>query len=306
MTMHTVDIYDKNNLVLMSPGAATEELTYEPRKIFFRTQYTSSLIARNLADYLLEKKQKKAAILYNQSSPFCASFREDYTKYFRDCKGGEIVWIRDFDISKKDFNAPRAIKEIQANGETAIVLVPDAHVRTSLDNAFEIIKLNGDSEEDSFGSHNWISIGTWTLMGPEILEFVSQPQQKLFKKLIFSVCWHHLNSPNKDFPQQARLLWGAEANTPIALAYDGACTLIKALEMQPKPSREGMRKTIYDPDFSAYGATGTIQFNSPNNGDRKNPPSDLVHIVECAKEQFGLTFVPVKYPTAAAAGLKCD
>ena len=306
MTMHTVDIYDKNSLVLISPGAATEELTYEPRKIFFRTQYTSSLIARNLADYLLEKKQKKAAILYNQSSPFCASFREDYTKYFRDCKGGEIVWIRDFDISKKDFNAPRAIKEIQANGETAIVLVPDAHVRTSLDNAFEIIKLNGDSEEDSFGSHNWISIGTWTLMGPEILEFVSQPQQKLFKKLIFSVCWHHLNSPNKDFPQQARLLWGAEANTPIALAYDGACTLIKALEMQPKPSREGMRKTIYDPDFSAYGATGTIQFNSPNNGDRKNPPSDLVHIVECAKEQFGLAFVPVKYPTAAAAGLKCD
>ncbi|MBD1829366.1 bifunctional serine/threonine-protein kinase/ABC transporter substrate-binding protein [Microcoleus vaginatus GB1-A2] len=306
MTMHTVDIYDKNNLVLMSPGAATEELTYEPRKIFFRTQYTSSLIAKNLADYLLENNQRKAAILYNQSSPFCASFREDYIKYFQDCKGGEIVWIRDFDISKKDFNAQRAIKEIQANGETAIVLVPDAHVRSSLDNAFEIIKLNGDSEEDSFGSRNWISIGTWTLMGPEILEFVSQPQQKLFKNLIFSVCWHHLNSPNEDFPLQARLLWGAEANTPIALAYDGACTLIKALEMQQKPSREGMRKTISDPNFSAYGATGTIQFNSPHNGDRKNPPSDLVHIVECAKAQFGVAFVPVKYPTAAAAGLKCD
>jgi eukaryotic-like serine/threonine-protein kinase len=31
-----------------------------------------------------------------------------------------------------------------------------------------------------------------------------------------------------------------------------------------------------------------------------------VHIVECEKEQFGLAFVPVKYPTAAAAGLKCD
>ncbi|MEG3840314.1 bifunctional serine/threonine-protein kinase/ABC transporter substrate-binding protein [Microcoleus sp. herbarium14] len=305
MTMHAVDIYNKHNLVLMSPGAATEELTSEPRKIFFRTLYTSSLIAKNIADYLLEKNQKKAAILYNQSSPFCASFREDYTKYFRDCKGGEIVWIRDFDISKKDFNAQRAIEEIKANGETAIVLVPDAHVRSSLDSAFEIIKLNDDSQPDSFAARNWM-VGTWTLMGPEILELASQQPQKLFEKLIFSVGWHPLSSPNTEFPQQARSLWGEEGNSRMASAYDAARALIKALEMQPKPSREGMQKTISDPNFRADGATGTIEFNSPNNGDRKNPPSELVHIVKCQKEPFGLAFVPVKYPTAAAAGLKCD
>ena len=305
MTMHAVDIYNKNHLVLMSPGAATEELTYEPRKFFFRTQYTSSLIAKNLADYLLGKNQKKAAILYNQSSPFCASFKEDYTKYFRDCKGGEIVWIRDFDISKKDFNAQRAIEEIKANGETAIVLVPDAHVRSSLESAFEIIKLNDNALPNSFAARNWM-VGTWTLMGPEILELASQQPQKLFKKLIFSVGWHPLSSPNTEFPQQARSLWEGEGNTRIASAYDAARALIKALEMQPKPSREGIQKTISDPNFTAYGATGTIQFNSPNNGDRKNPPSELVHIVQCQKEPFGLAFVPIKYPTAAAAGLKCD
>ncbi len=307
LTMHAVDIYNNNNLVLISPGAATEELTYEPKKIFFRTQYTSSLIAKNLADYLLEKKQKKAVILYNQSSPFCASFIEDYTQYFQDIQGGEIVRIRDFDISKKNFNAQRAMKEIQANGETALVLVPDAHVKSSLDNAFEIIKLNGDSLGDSFVAPNWI-VGAWTLimMGPEILELVSQQQQKSFQKLIFSVGWHHLNSPNKEFPQQVRSLWGGEGNTRTASAYDATRALIKALEMQPKPSRKGMQKTLSSPNFRAYGATGTIQFNSPHNGDRKNAPSDLVHIVECPKELFGLAFVPVRYPTAAAAGLKCD
>ena len=307
LTMHAVDIYNNNHLVLMSPGAATEELTYEPKEFFFRTQYTSSLIAKNLADYLLEKKQKKAVILYNQSSPFCSSFMEDYAQYFRDVQGGEIVKIRDFDISKKDFNAQRAIKEIQANAETAIVLVPDAHVQISLDNAFEIVKLNGCSLGNSFAPDNWI-VGAWTLimMGPEILELVSQQQQKSFQKLIFSVGWHHLNSPNQAFPQQVRLLWGENGNTRTASAYDAARALIKALEMQPKPSRAGIQKTISSPDFSAEGATGTILFNSPTNGDRKNPPSDLVHIVECPKEQFGLAFVPVKYPTAAAAGLKCD
>ncbi len=297
MTMHAVDIYNNNNLVLMSPGAATKELTDEPRSFFFRTQYTTRLIARDLANYLKHKNQKQAAILYNPGSPFGASFVEDYTNYFRDEGGGKIVGIRDFDLLINDFNAERAIDEIQGKGETAIVLVPDPHHTRSLDNAFEIIKLNGDC--------NWI-VGAWMLMCPQMLELASQQPQKLFKKLIFSVGWHPLNSPNAEFPQQARSLWEEDGNTRIASAYDAARALIKALEMQPKPTREGMQKMLSSPDFSAKGATGTIQFNSPQNGDRQNPPRDLVHIVECPTEKFGLAFVPVEYSTAAAAGLKCD
>ncbi len=304
MTMQAVDIYNQNKLVLISPGAATEELTYEPREFFLRTQNTSSLLAKQLADYLLDRNQRRAALLYNQSSPFCASFKQEYTKYFQEIQGGEIVRIRDFDLSKQDFNARRAIEEIQANGETAIVLVPDAHLRSSLDNAFEMIKLSGDSLPDRF-SPNWM-VGAWTLMGPEILELLSQQPQNLFNKLIFSVGWHHLNSPAREFPEQVRSLWGIEGNTCIASAYDATRALIKALEMQENPSREKMQKTLSGPNFSAEGATGTIQFNSPHNGDRKNPPSELVHIVECRKERFGLAFVPIKYPTATAAGLECD
>ncbi|MCC3413237.1 bifunctional serine/threonine-protein kinase/ABC transporter substrate-binding protein [Microcoleus sp. PH2017_02_FOX_O_A] len=297
MTMQAVDIYNNNNLVLMSPGAATEELTYEPKTNFFRSIYTTSLITKDLAKYLLEKNQKQAVIVYNPGSPFGASFREEFTKYFRDSRGGKIVWIRDFDLSKQDFNAKRAIEEIQGKGETAIVLVPDPHLTVSLDRAFEIIKLNGD--------RNWI-VGAWTLVFPQMLELASQQKQNLFKKLIFSVSWHPLSSPNPEFPQQARSLWGEEGNTRISSAYDATRALIKALEMQQQPSREGMQKMLADPKFSADGATGTIQFESPKNGNRKNPPSDLVHIVQCPKEQFGLAFVPVKYPTAVAAGLKCD
>ncbi|MEG4066673.1 bifunctional serine/threonine-protein kinase/ABC transporter substrate-binding protein [Microcoleus sp. Pol11C2] len=296
MTMHAVDIYNNNNLVLMSPGAATGELTHEPRKFFFRTQYTSSLIAKDLAKYLREQNQTQVAILYNPRSPFGASFVKGYKNYFRRL-GGTIVRIQDFDLFKKDFNTARAIEEIQRKGETAIVLVPDPHHSRTLDSAFEIIKLNG--------SRNWI-VGAWMLMCPQMLELASGQPQKLFKKLIFSVGWHPLNSPNPEFPQQARSLWGEEGNTRIASGYDAARALIKALEMQEEPSREGMQRTLSSPDFSAWGATGTIQFNSPTNGDRKNPPSDLVHIVECPKEPFGLAFVPVKYPTAAEAGLNCD
>jgi len=148
---------------------------------------------------------------------------------------------------------------------------------------------------------NWIA-GIWVLYKWRTLEAVSQ--LKSFEKLIVSVPWHPLSSVNKKFPQQAQKLWGGTVNTDTALAYDATIALIKAMEMQQQPSREGMQKTLSNHNFIAEGGTGTIQFGTQ--GDRKNPRSELVHIVKCPKEQFGVVFVPVKYPTAAAAGLKCD
>jgi ABC-type branched-subunit amino acid transport system substrate-binding protein len=100
-------------------------------------------------------------------------------------------------------------------------------------------------------------------------------------------------------------LWGGQVNTRSALTYDAAKVLIKAIEMQPEPSREGMQTTLASPDFKADGATGIIEFDSMT-GNRKNPPQGIAHIVPCAKEKFSLTFVPMEFPTAAAAGLKCN
>ncbi|MGL5064356.1 MAG: protein kinase domain-containing protein [Microcoleus sp.] len=110
---------------------------------------------------------------------------------------------------------------------------------------------------------------------------------------------------DKKFPINAEKLWGGQVNTRSALTYDAARTLIKALEMQSEPSREGMQKTLADPNFKAEGATGIIEFDR-NTGNRINPPKRVMHIVPCAREIYGVTFVPIEFPTAAAAGLKCD
>ncbi|WP_445240979.1 hypothetical protein [Microcoleus vaginatus] len=100
-------------------------------------------------------------------------------------------------------------------------------------------------------------------------------------------------------------MWGGPVNTRSALTYDAARTLIKALEMQAQPTREGMQKTLADPHFKAEGATGIIEFDSKT-GNRKNPPKRVAHIVPCSTAIYGVTFVPIEFPTAAAAGLKCD
>ncbi|MEG4840841.1 bifunctional serine/threonine-protein kinase/ABC transporter substrate-binding protein [Microcoleus sp. B9-D4] len=294
MTVETVDIYNRNQLVAISPGSTTEELTRKPRKFFFRTAPTTSIEAEALVNQLLLVGEKKAAVFYNPNSPFSASLWEEFKKQF-EAKGGSTFRIRNYyDLSKNKLDAEAAITEVEKSGKTALLVIPDGQVTTALENAIEMIKANGD--------RNWI-VGPWTLYEPRTLEVAKE--LKSVEKLGISVFWHPLISFDKKFPQNAEKLWGGPVNTRSALTYDAARTLIKALEMQPEPSREGMQKTLADPNFKAEGASGIIEFDSKT-GNRKNPPKRVAHIVPCSREQFGVTFVPIEFPTAAAAGLKCD
>ncbi|WP_341733811.1 bifunctional serine/threonine-protein kinase/ABC transporter substrate-binding protein [Microcoleus sp. EPA2] len=294
MTVETVDIYDRNKLVAISPGSTTEELTRKPRKFFFRTAPTTSIEAEGLVNQLISVDWKKVAVFYNPNSPFSASLWEEFKKQF-EALGGTTFRINNYyDLSKNNFNAPAAIAEVEKEGKIAILVIPDGQVTSSLENALEMIKANND--------RNWI-IGPWTLYETRTLELAKQ--LKSVNKLGVSVFWHPLISFDKNFPQNAEKLWGGPVNTRSALTYDAARTLIQALEMQPEPSREGMQKTLAAPKFQASGATGIIEFD-PNTGNRKNSPKRVAHIVPCSREQFGLTFVPIEFPTAAAAGLKCQ
>lgn len=294
MTVETVDIYNQNKLVAISPGSTTEELTRKPRKFFFRTAPTTSIEAEALVNQLISVGEKKVAVFYNPNSPFSASLWEEFKKQF-EAEGGATFRINNYyDLSKNNFNAEAAIKEVDKFGKTALLVIPDGQITNSLENSIEMMKFNND--------RNWI-VAPWTLYEPRILKVAKQ--LKSVKKLAISVFWHPLISFDKKFPENAKKLWGGSLNTRSALTYDATRTLIKALEMQPEPSREGMQKTLADPNFKAEGATGVIEFD-PNNGNRKNPYKGLVHIVPCSREQFGVTFVPIEFPTATAAGLKCE
>ncbi|TAG60409.1 MAG: serine/threonine protein kinase [Oscillatoriales cyanobacterium] len=278
---------------VISPGSTTEELTRKPRKFFFRTAPTTSKEAEGLVNQLIKVGAKKVAVFYNPNSPFSASLWEEFKKQF-EAQGGSTFRTSNYDLSKNDFNAEAAIKEVEKAGITALAVFPDGQVTKAGENAIEMIKINNN--------RNWM-VGPWTLYDPRTLEAVKQV--KSVEKLAVSVFWHPLISFDKKFPVNAEKLWGGPVNTRSALTYDAAKTLIKSLELQPEPSREGMQKTLASPDFKADGATGIIEFDLTT-GNRKNPPKALAHVVPCAREQFGVTFVPIEFPTAAAAGLKCD
>jgi eukaryotic-like serine/threonine-protein kinase len=291
-TVATVDIYNENHLVLISPGSTTEQLTEKHRQFFFRTVPTNRVNADVFTKYLIEKAgQTKAGGFYCPDTQTTFSFWEEFRKQFKQ-GGRNIVSISEFDLCKQNFNIEKALREVDRTEKTAIILSP-SHLPDASKNAMAFIKANDN--------RNWIA-GTGGIYSQKTLETCSQ--LKSCDRLLASSSWHPLAAPDRTFADRALQLWGGNVSHRTALTYDAARVLIKAIETQPQPSREGMQKTIASPNFSTTGASGTIEFDAQ--GDRKNFRPGLVHIVKCQKEKFGVTFVPIQYATATEAGLKCD
>nr|WP_293082273.1 ABC transporter substrate-binding protein [Okeania sp. SIO3B5] len=288
MTMATVDIYNRHQLVSVSPGAATSQLTAAPRPFFFRVIAANDLRVEAMVDVLMNKiNQNKATIFYNPASPYSSDYKKHFEEKFLE-KGGYI--IDSLDISQPDFNVKNAIQKVRESGESAIVLVPDGQVTASFDNALEIIKENG--------GQNWI-VGDSSIYSSKTLQ-IGQPQ--LLEKLIITVNWHHLKNPKDNFAQTAQKLWGSPVSNRTALSYDAAQVLIEAIRQ--KPTRIGIQKTLAEKDFCVDGVTGEIKFK-PGTGDREELPFNIVKVVRCPKKLYGFAFIPEKYSKPEDAGLDC-
>ncbi|MEA5518185.1 ABC transporter substrate-binding protein [Limnoraphis robusta] len=289
MTLKTVETYN-HKLVLVSPGTTTSELTVQPQPFFFRTPSVTDLQAKAMVDHLMSDKinKKRVVVFYNPASPYSSDYQKQFRQQFTE-RGGTI--IESINLAAPNFNAKSAIEKVQNSGETAIVLIPDGQVTNSVINSVEVIKENQ--------GQNWI-VGNWSVYTPKTLK-IAQPE--LLEKLILVVHWNHLNSPQPDFSQAALQLWGGPVSPRTALAYDAAHVLIEGIRQNP--TRKGIQKVLSSESFRVDGVTGKIEFK-PGTGDRKEQPIDIVKVVACANQIFGVTFLPDKFSTPEEAGLNCS
>ncbi len=307
MTVATVDIYKENNLVLISPGSTTSELTKYPRKNFLRTVFSVEQQSPAIAKFLQEKSIKKVVGFYSEGSPFSESFFNSFKTIFtRPPFSGTVVKLDEFDLGN-NFKAEEAIQELRKRQgkiteEIGLVLFPKA-IGDAQGDAIRLIKLNN--------SQNWV-IGSWGLRSSRTLEQINNLQP--FQKFVITVPWDSLTSPNQDFLKDAKILWTTTSvNAITALSYDATLALTKALEKANTPTRINILEQLKSLDFLVTkGATGTIQFDEngdrkklDENGDPQNPSVEFVHIVECRTLSSDFAFVPIKYPTAKDAGLSC-
>lgn len=201
MTVATVDIYKENNLVLISPGSTTSELTKYPRKNFLRTVFSSEQQSPAIAKFLQEKSIKKVVGFYSEGSPFSESFFNSFKTIFtRPPFSGTVVKLDEFDLGN-NFKAEEAIQELRRQKEEKItetiglVLFPKA-IGDAQGDAIRLIKLNN--------SQNWV-IGSWGLRSSRTLEQIDNLQP--FQKFVIAVPWDSLTSPNKNFLKDAKILW---------------------------------------------------------------------------------------------------
>jgi len=306
-TLAAVDIYnDPDNylnskyipLPVISPGTATEELTFNPREVFFRTVPKVEYHARNLVNRLIkEKKQTKVAVFYNSESDFSRSFFQEFQQEFREEEPN--AFLLEFDNLHK-LDSPEkiqaAIERVTDREIEALVIFPDSYISNAVNNSLKIITANSQLE-------NPLDIlGGWTLHNPKTLELGQEILQPFLdnNKFILFVPWHRLSSPDAEFPYNAKKLWDVKIDSsPMALAYDATRAFILVLGEEDNPTRTNIQQILRSGDPVGKGATGDLEFNSEN-GDRLNPSGKFIHIVECNNPRYSinnLAFVPLEFET---------
>ncbi|HEY9709434.1 MAG TPA: ABC transporter substrate-binding protein, partial [Oculatellaceae cyanobacterium] len=278
-TLAAADVYQKNQLVFVSPTSTSEDLSnfgksHHP-SFFFRTVPSDRFTAQALAQYLRQQaNQQNVAVFYNRRSRYSQSILNEFRSRF-EASGGKIV-----DDSLATIPPGKAIDKAVKKGAKVLALFPNTQ-RGIWNQTLKLINAN---------ECKYPMIGGDTLYNPELLDGVGK---KAAQCLVLAVPWHRMDSPNKDFPQAAEKLWAGSVSWRTALAYDATQVLIKALETPGQLSRTTVQQVLANPNFQANGATGTIRFLS--NGDRnKNESKSTIKLVKLAVNKEGnLIFVPL-------------
>ena len=288
MTLAAVDTYEQNNLAQISFGTTTEELSTDYRSNFFRVVYTTDEEAESVVKYIqsIDAQKKQVAGFYNPDSPYSNYF---WIELSDRLKQEGIPVYKAFDIADDDFSTQLALKEATDNNVNVYVLLPDGQVTNALSNAIEIIKADNGK--------NFI-IGGNPLVTPKITQLDVTPTTNIAA----SIFWHPLSPQNPQFLASSGQLWEANIQNGTPVTYDAAIALIEAIKLQAKPSRKGTIAELANPEFLIEGATGSIKFNRPQNGDRQDFYPTLVRLAKCEDKN---RFIPLSLNRFQAQELSC-
>ena len=263
-------VYQAEELVMITPTSSAADIPKLGDYIFRSTPSTRSL-AEPLADYAVNTLQKtNVAVCFDSQSKSIESFKDEFTWSVFEL-GGKIAPV-ECDFSAPDFLAAEMPSKIISSGADALLLAP------SLKKVDQALAVAEASQErlPLLGSH--------TLNNYATLKAGSDAT----KGMTVAVAWNPLVKPKNKFNQDAAKLWGGLVSWRTAMAYDAAKTIFEGMEIDP--SRQGLQKTLHNPDFVAQGATSRVSFLP--SGDR-NLTGTLIEVRPGNKSGTGYDFMPL-------------
>lgn len=262
VTLPTKDVYQQNKTVLLSSSSTATTLTNPSSDtFFFRVCSNNTIAGKKIADYLKANKYTKIALFRTPGKPFSDSM----TAALKENSPGLNI-IKDMEF-KGQGRAIDLLSKAKQAGAQAVVLIPDAYT-------------SNDPERSRLLSIIRENNGALPIIGNEVVK-----DQTLFnyskaqiEKIVISLPWHPSSQQTRtiDIPT----FWGdrSQLDHRLAMTYDAAQVLIKALDILPKnqnleDSRKEIQKTLSNPTFSISGITGNISFSG---SERSQPTNSLV------------------------------
>lgn len=267
----------QDKLVMISPTSFAKSLSEIASQAsrgnyIFRTVPSVDFVANTLSDYIIKTARKsKVAICSDSQAIDNMSFSNEVTTAIYS-DGGKLLNIS-CDFSGRIFN-PRAIiyRAIKA-GADSLILAP--HV-DRINKAIEVVQAN-EGQLALFGSP--------TLYTSQTLE----SGQANVNQMVLAVPWHPAANSRNYFTTNATNLWGGQVNWRTATAYDATQVIITGLK-EVNISRTRLQKLLSNPEFTADGATGKIEFLPT--GDR-NGAAILIKVQPSSESLTGYEFVPL-------------
>ncbi|MDY7013739.1 MAG: ABC transporter substrate-binding protein [Cyanobacteriota bacterium] len=263
--------YQAGQLTMISPTSDANQLA-EVGDYIFRTIPSVRFQADTLSRYTLERaKIQKVAVCADSGAEYSQSLKEEFiAAMFAD--GGQVVPI-DCDLAAPDFKASAALSRAISNGAEALLAIPAVN---RLNLAIALAKEN-QQRLALFGSS-----------AMHTFETLKQGQAAV-NGMVLAVPWNAEAFADNPFTEAAKQLWGGSVNWRTALTYDAMQAIIAGLN-EGEMSREGLQNAIAASNFSAQGATGSIQFLPSGN---RNGAAILVKIQPGNQSGTGWDFVPV-------------
>ena len=254
--------------------------SYNFSNYILRTASTDTVAAEDLVDRMIEKKAKRAFVIYDPKSIFSCSISGEFERLLRlksrEAKVTGACPIEEaFKGGKRVENEVknRCIPEARRVADTLLLAIP-------FDKARRAAGFIGD-----FNKAGSIILGSDPAYSQAFLDFGEN-----FQNLIVAVPWHRSrsfdenNQPQSDFEQLSFKLWGDpnfKVNWRTAMSYDATQVMIRALrDIQNNPTRLGLFNELQKATFVVRGAAGNVTFT---NGDRNLKDTELGVLVKIQK-----------------------
>jgi branched-chain amino acid transport system substrate-binding protein len=265
-------IYNDKGLVRISPGSPTRQSRQDQtqpgqtRYVFYASPDRDNF-TQALAEYIVKKERRTnvAICLDSTQAERSQAIKKQYADFIT--KAGGKVTDTECNLSAPNFRASDFITKAITDGAEALLLNPRPD---RIDAVIDVAREN-KGRLALFGSQQMYS--------EKLLKF----GQGDVKGIVLPVPWHQ-NANNSggsnSFGDKAIKLWGGQVSPRTAIAYDAMQVIIAGLK--EGITRQSLQKALSNPNFSATGATGKIQF-SPS-GQRQGGVF-LVKVEPCESSQ---------------------